>query len=71
MKVKITEVQRFRLRNLFSIYGVGGEKYTLGNHVFLQSLIEFNEYQDNQFTPFYEQVTKEVRQKVNEILEIK
>lgn len=40
MKVVITEAQKAELQKLWFIYGNNGAKSTLGNHRFIQNLIE-------------------------------
>lgn len=43
MKVVLTVEQKKTLEKLWFIYGNGHQKHTLGNHKFIQSLLESNE----------------------------
>lgn len=43
MKVVLTGSQKINLEKLWFLYGNGGAKYTLGNHKFIQGLLESNE----------------------------
>lgn len=43
MKVVLTSEQKNKLQKLWFIYGNGHEKHTLGNHKFIQRLLETNE----------------------------
>ncbi len=43
MKVVLTINQKSELERLWFIYGNGGKKHTLGNHKFIQCLLESNE----------------------------
>lgn len=43
MKVVLTDQQKAELNRLWFIYGNGHKKHTLGNHRFIQCLLESNE----------------------------
>lgn len=43
MKVVLTEQQKADLTKLWFIFGNGGKKYTLGNHRYIQCLLEDNQ----------------------------
>lgn len=43
MKVVLTDTQKKELERLWFIYGNGHEKHTLGNHKFIQGLLESHE----------------------------
>lgn len=42
--VKLTTEQREALNKLWWVYGNGGEKSTMGNHKFIQWILEHGEY---------------------------
>lgn len=72
MKVVLTGSQKVLLERLWFIYGNGGQKHTLGNHKFIQNLIENNDYHSKFYlntTQITNCLSRECLQKVDEILD--
>jgi hypothetical protein len=72
MKVVLTNTQKEALTKLWFIYGNGGKKATLGNHKFIQCLLELNEDYRKSYvrTPFViHALTSECIVEVDKILD--
>lgn len=72
MKVVLTSEQKSELEKLWFIYGNGHQKHTLGNHKFIQNLIENNDYHSKFYlntTQITNCLSRECLQKVDEILD--
>lgn len=73
MKVVLTDTQKKELERLWFIYGNGHKKYTLGNHKFIQNLLESNEdnrvFYGAKYCPILNALTSECVIMVDEILD--